>query len=301
MLHDFSDTIAFVKVVQEGSFTAAARVLKTPKTRISRKVQELERRLGAQLLHRTTRSLRLTEAGLVYFQHCEKLAKDLETAEHAVSELQQRPRGWLKITAPYWLGNRVLVPILTEFRKTYPDVFPQLLLGHEVADIIAKDIDIAFRIWDGPLPDSTLTARRLGTLQMGVYAAPSYIERWGAPAHPSELEMHACLVTQVYFDKPVHAWPLIRDGSRSAYAIRPVAVAGDPEALHGFLLAGDGLQLTNHVLVKADVEAGKLVRVLPEWSGPEFTLYALRASGPVQPPKLSAFMDFLLPRLDLKV
>lgn len=300
MLHDFSDTIAFVKVVQEGSFTAAAHALKTPKARISRKVRELESRLGAQLLNRTTRSLRLTEAGSIYFQHCEKLVKNIEDAENAVSELTQHPRGWLKITAPYWLGTRALVPLLSEFRRSYPDIFPQLLLGHEVTDIVAKDIDIAFRIWDGPLPDSSLTARRLGSLRMGIYAAPSYIERWGAPTHPSELAEHACLVTQVYFDRPSHLWPLIREGSRSEFPIRPVAVAGDPEGLHGFLLAGDGLQLSNHVLVRADVAAGRLVRVLPDWSGPEFSLYALRAGGRVQPPKLKAFMDFLVPRLDLK-
>ncbi|GAB1583851.1 LysR substrate-binding domain-containing protein [Phyllobacterium phragmitis] len=299
MLRDFSDTIAFVKVVQEGSFTAAARALKTPKARISRKVRELEHRLGAQLLNRTTRSLRLTEAGSIYFQHCQKLVKDIEDAENAVGELQQHPRGWLKITAPHWLAIRALVPVLSEFRKTYPAVFPQLLLGHEVTDIIARDIDVAFRIWDGSLPDSSLTARRLGSLRMGVYAAPSYIKRRGAPAHPSELADHACLVTQVYFDRPIHAWPLIRDGSRAEFPINPVAVAGDPEGLHGFLLAGDGLQLTNHMLAAGDVAAGRLVRVLPDWSGPELGLYALRAGGRVQPPKLKAFMDFLVPRLDL--
>lgn len=300
MLHDFSDTVAFVKVVQEGSFTAAAKALKTPKTKISRKVQDLERRLGAQLLHRTTRTLRLTEAGAIYFQRCETLVKDIEDAENAVSELQQHPRGWLKITAPHWFGTRLLTPVLSEFQKIHPEVFPQLFLGHEVTDIIARDIDVAFRIWDGPLPaSSALTARKLGTLPMGIYAAPSYIEQWGNPEHPSELEKHACLVTQLYFDRPVPAWSLTRDGTRADFAVRPVVVAGDPEALYGFLLAGNGLQLTNHMRVKADVAVGRLVRVLPEWSGPEFVLYALRAGGRVQPPKLKAFLDFLGPRLDL--
>lgn len=105
MLRDFSDTVAFVKVVQEGSFTAAARVLKVPKTRVSRKVQELESRLHTQLLNRTTRSLKLTEAGAVYFQHCERVVKNLEDAENAVAELQQHPRGWLRITAPVLADN----------------------------------------------------------------------------------------------------------------------------------------------------------------------------------------------------
>jgi molybdenum-dependent DNA-binding transcriptional regulator ModE len=129
MLRDFSDTAAFVKVVEEGSFTAAARVLKTPKTRISRKVQELERRLGIRLLNRTTRSLKLTEAGAVYFEHCASLVKDLEDAENAVAELQRHPRGWLRITAPHWLANYALAPLLSEFRRFYPEIYPHMLLG----------------------------------------------------------------------------------------------------------------------------------------------------------------------------
>jgi DNA-binding transcriptional LysR family regulator len=184
MLRDFSDTVAFVKVVQEGSFTAAARVLKVPKTRISRKVQELEQRLQAQLLNRTTRSLKLTEAGAAYFQRCETIVKDLEDAENAVAELQDHPRGWLRITAPFWLGTRVLAPMLSEFRRFYPEVHPQLLLGNDVVDLLAKEIDLALRLWVGPLPDSTLAARRIGSLPMGVYAAPTYLDRAGTPAAP---------------------------------------------------------------------------------------------------------------------
>lgn len=299
MLRDFSDTAAFVKVVQEGSFTGAARALRTPKTRISRKVQELEARLGAQLLHRTTRSLRLTEAGTIYFQRCVGLVKDIEDAENAVAELQQHPKGWLRITSPHWLSTRILAPVLSEFRRFYPDVYPQLVLAHEVLDVIAKDIDIALRLWEGPMPDSSLTARRLGDLPMGIYAAPAYLERQGSPSNPAELADHACLLTQFYFDKPVHAWPLTREGRCSEFPVRPIAVASDPEGLHGFLLAGEGLQMTSHLRVRADVAAGRLVHVLPEWSGPAPTLYAMRAGGRIQPPKVRAFLDFLVPRLNL--
>ncbi len=299
MLRDFSDTVAFVKVVQEGSFTGAARALRTPKTRISRKVQELEARLGAQLLHRTTRSLKLTEAGTIYFQRCEGLVKDIEDAESAVAELQQNPKGWLRITAPHWLSTRILAPVLSEFRRFYPDVYPQLLLAHEVLDVVAKEIDIALRLSEGPLPDSSLSARRLGDLPMGIYAAPAYLERHGSPSNPAELVNHACLLTQFYFDKPVHAWPLTREGRRNEFPVRPVAVASDPEGLHGFLLAGEGLQMTSDLRVRSDVAAGRLVRVLPEWSGPAPTLYAMRAGGRIQPPKVRAFLDFLVPRMNL--
>jgi DNA-binding transcriptional LysR family regulator len=299
MLRDFSDTVAFVTVVQERSFTAAARVLKVPKTRISRKVQELEQRLQAQLLHRTTRSLKLTEAGAAYFERAQAIVKDLEDAESAVAELQDHPRGWLRITAPFWLGTRVVAPMLSEFRRFYPDVHPQLLLGNEVVDLVAENIDVALRLWVGPMPDSTMTARHMGSLPMGVYAAPRYLERAGVPRHPSELADHDCLLVQHFFQRPAVEWPLWRSSEQVNAPLRAVAVASDPEALHVFLLAGDGVLMTNHSRVAADVAAGRLVRVLPDWDGPEPALYAVRPGGRVQPPKVKAFLDFLGPRLDL--
>lgn len=301
MLRDFSDTVAFVKVVQEGSFTAAAHVLKTPKTRISRKVQELEERLGAQLLNRTTRSLKLTEAGTIYFQHCEAVVRDLEDAENAVAALHERPRGWLRITAPHWLGTRLLAPLLAEFRRFYPDVHPQLLLGHQVTDLVVQEIDIAFRIWDGPLPDSSANARRLGSMPMGVYAAPSYLERAAPLEHPSDLARHACLLTQLYFERPTLAWPLSDGGEWTPFPVRATAVASDPEGLHPLLLAGEGLVLTHHLRLGAELAAGQVVRVLPSWAGPDPALYVMRPGGRGQPPKVKALLDFIVPRLGLQM
>lgn len=298
MLRDLSDTVAFVKVVKEGSFTAAAKALTVPKTRISRKVQELEERLGAKLLNRTTRTMKLTEAGSIYYQQCEALISGVEDAEAAIAELQQHPRGWLKISAPHWLTTGILAPVLIEFKRFYPEIYPQLFLGAEVTDIIAKDMDVAIRIWNGPMPDSSLTARRLGSMPTGLYAAPSYLDQHGEPAYPLELKEHACLVSQLYMGREEPCWPLISGGERKDYSIRPVAAATDPEGLHGFLLAGQGIQLTNHMRVAADVEAGRLKRVLPDWTGPEPGVYAIRTGGRLVPPRLRVFLDFLQPRID---
>lgn len=110
MAHDLNDTLIFVKVVEQGSFTAAARLLGHPKTTVSRKVQELEERLGARLLHRTTRRLGLTEAGTVYYEHCQRIARELEQAQSAVSQLQSGPRGWLRFTVPYAVGVNWIAP-----------------------------------------------------------------------------------------------------------------------------------------------------------------------------------------------
>ena len=145
MARDLNDTLIFVKVVELGSFIAAARSLRLPKTTVSRKVQELETRLGAQLLHRTTRKLGLTEAGNIYFDHCQRIARELDEAESAVGQLQGGPRGWLRFTAPYSAGVIWIAPLLGEFRARYPEVRVEMILTNETLDLIDKEIDVALR------------------------------------------------------------------------------------------------------------------------------------------------------------
>ena len=163
MARDLNDTLVFVKVVEQGSFIAAAKTLRLPKTTVSRKVQELETRLGAQLLHRTTRKLGLTEAGNVYYEHSQRIARELDEAESAVTQLQGGPRGWLRITAPYSLGIERIAPLLGEFHARHPEVRVEMLLSNEPLDLIDREIDVALRV--GNLPDSNLIARRLASFR----------------------------------------------------------------------------------------------------------------------------------------
>ena len=165
-----------------------------PKTTVSRKVQDLETRLGAQLLHRTTRKLGLTEAGNIYFEHCQRIARELDEAESAVGQLQSGPRGWLRVTAPYSLGTTWIAPLLGEFHARHPEVRVELLLSNEPLDLIAKEIDVALRV--GDLPDSNLVARKLAIFRTQVYASPAYIERHGEPLHPDDLQHHRALAMQ---------------------------------------------------------------------------------------------------------
>src|SRR4051812_7351511 len=179
MARDLNDTLIFVKVAEHGSFVSAARALRLPKTTVSRKVQDLETRLGAQLLHRTTRKLGLTEAGNIYFEHCQRIARELDEAESAVSQLQDGPRGWLRITAPYSIGIAWIAPLLGEFHALHPEVRVEMILTNESLDLIDKEIDVALRV--GNLPDSNLVARKLASFRSQVYASPGYIERHGEP------------------------------------------------------------------------------------------------------------------------
>lgn len=298
MLRDMSDTLAFIEVVQRGSFTAAADSLRTSKARLSKKVQDLEQRLGVKLLHRTTRNIRLTEAGSIYFERCQELARLIGDAESAVEQVHGKPSGWLRVTAPHWLVTKAIAPLLVGFREAYPEVRLQLLLDHEVKNIVHEDIDVACRLWNGQMPDSNLAARRLADLQTGLYASRRYLERHGVPEHPSQLKDRDCLVTQLFYGRPYHSWPLATEGEVVDYPINPAIVATDPEALFEFLVRGQGIQLTNPHLVQAAVASGEVVRILPEWSGPSATLYAVRAGGRVQPLKVRAFIDYLAEHLE---
>ncbi|HSD55344.1 MAG TPA: LysR family transcriptional regulator [Burkholderiales bacterium] len=303
MSRDLNDTLVFVKVVEHGSFISAARALRLPKTTVSRRIQDLETRLGAQLLHRTTRKLGLTEAGNVYFEHSQRIARELDNAEHAVNELQGGPRGWLRITTPYSMGVTWIAPLLNEYRAAHPEVRVDMVLSNESLDLIHREIDVALRV--GNLPDSNLVARRLAVFRTQVYASPAYLARHGEPLRPEDLQHHRALVTEKYRNTGNSfrtgngfSWTL-SDGQRAAeYPIEPVMVANDPAALQPALLAGDGLMLAADLMIKPHAAHGLVQRVLAGWTGPSPEFNALFPRGHGKSPKVRSFVDFLVQRLN---
>ncbi|MBB1089645.1 LysR family transcriptional regulator [Lysobacter sp. SG-8] len=300
MARDLNDTLIFVKVVEAGSFIGAARALRLPKTSVSRKVQELEERLGAQLLHRTTRKLGLTEAGNVYYEHCQRIARELDEAESAVGQLQAGPRGWLRVTAPYSMGIDRIAPLLGEFHARHPEVRVEMVLSNDTVDLVGKEIDVALRV--GSLPDSNLVARRLAVLGTQVYASPHYIERHGEPLHPDELRHHRTLaMPKNRRNAHRYVWTLGDGDGLSEFEIDPIMVANDPAALRGALLCGEAMMMAADVMVRPHVEQGYLKRVLAGWSGPDYEFNAVFPRGHVQSPKVRAFVDFLVDRVNMDV
>jgi len=296
MARDLNDTLIFVKVVEHGSFIAAARALRLPKTSVSRKVQELEERLGAQLLHRTTRKLGLTEAGTIYFEHCQQIARQLDEAESAVGQLQGGPRGWLRMTAPYSIGITWIAPLLSEFYARHPELRVEMVLTQEPIDLIAKEVDVALRV--GNLPDSNLGARRLAVFRTQVYASPDYIDRHGEPSHPSELLQHRTLAMRKWQTNGHYHWTLGAGDGYTDFRVDPILVANDPAPLIGALLGGEGLMLASDVTIKPYAELGNVKRVLAGWIGPEIDFNAVFPKGRVPSPKVRAFIDFLVERLN---
>ena len=300
MARDLNDTLVFVKVVELGSFIAAARALRLPKTTVSRKVQDLEVRLGAQLLHRTTRKLGLTEAGNVYFEHSQRIARDLDEAESAVGQLQGGPRGWLRVTAPYSFGVNWIAPQLSVFFARHPEVRVELVLNNEPLDLIGKEIDLAVRF--GKLADSSLVARRLTVFRTQIYASPQYLAQYGEPLHPDDLVHHRALAMDMYSrNGGGFVWTL-SDGRRAAdYRIEPVLVANDPASLRAALMTGEGLMLAADVMVRREAERGYVRRVLAGWTGTTAEVNAVFPRGQGKSPKVRAFVDFLIERLSVDV
>src|SRR5262245_56489579 len=187
---DLNEIAVFTRVVQAGTFTAAAKQLGMPKSTVSRKVSDLEERLDARLLQRTTRKLSLTDAGRTYFDYGVRIVSEIEAAENAVSSLQDKPRGLLRVSvgpSSQWLGA-----IITEFLKRNPEVQLEILATGRNVDLVEERFDVAVRA--GPLADSSLVARRLGTAPWFVVASPAYLKKKRRPRAPEDLKDHDCLL-----------------------------------------------------------------------------------------------------------
>lgn len=292
MLQDLNDALIFAKVVERGSFISAAKQLRLGKTTVSRKVQDLERRLGARLLNRTTRNLSLTEAGAVFYDYCNRIVRDLGEAESAVHQLEESPRGWLRITAPFTMCTEFTSTLVRDFRKLHPAVRIELVLSNERLDLVANQIDVALRV--GPLPDSSMVARPLARFRSFVYASEEYLARHGEPREPAELAFHPALAKSTDQRGQRYLWQLHKGSRQEEVEIDPIAIANDPFVLRGLLVEGQGLMLASEIVACLGPEEKQLKRILDGWEGPEVELNAVFPGGRLISPKVRTFIDFVV-------
>jgi len=201
---DFNEAAVFVRVVQAGSFSAAARQLGLPTSTVSTRVSRLERRLGTTLLQRTTRRLSLTEAGAAYFERSQQVLRDIEEMDLSVASQTQQPRGTLRVNAPVVFGTRHLSHFLAEYSARFPDVTIDLSLSDRFIDLVEEGADLAVRI--GALGESTLVARRLCPIRLVICGSPAYFAKHGRPCTPAELAQHNCL--GYTYTRSGNEWPL---------------------------------------------------------------------------------------------
>ena len=286
---DLNDIVVFTKVVETKSFTGAAEQLGLPKSTVSRKLAQLEERLGVRLVQRTTRKLALTDIGEAYYERAARIVSDIAAAEQVVTDMQATPRGRLKITAPIDLSTKYLGGIIAEFVAAHPDVNVELDATDRIVDLIEEGFDVAVRF--GPLPESTLIARRLSAIDSVLVASPAYIARRGVPMTIEELEDH----DKVLFTPSARTqgWTLA-NGEQTYELTRPARFASNNlAAVCDVILAGGGIGMVTEFMVACDVIKGRLVRVLPEWSARTADINAVYAARQNLPPRLSLFLDHL--------
>jgi len=281
----------FAAVVDKGSFTAAAEALDISKPVVSKQVSQLEKYLGVQLLHRTTRRLHLTEAGEVFARYAQRIVAEAREAEQAVLPLQSEPQGMLRISAPESLAISLLPEALLEFQQRFPKVELDIRISGRFVDLVEEGIDVALRV--GELEDSSMIARRLMDCRFYVCASPDYWKRHGMPEHPNDLRNHNCLI---YSQSPrADAW-VFNDKNGEDLGVK---VKGNLRSDAGKLLLsaasnGQGVFIGPTYMVAEAMQEAQLKPVLEDYYRPSTGLYAIYPHSKLVSSKVRAFVDYLI-------
>ncbi|HZB92295.1 MAG TPA: LysR family transcriptional regulator [Stellaceae bacterium] len=285
---------AFVQVVDSGSFSAAAKRLSVSPAVVTGHVQSLEKRLGVQLLNRTTRKVNLTEIGRAFYERTRRILAEIEEAEGLASAQQSTPRGTLRLNTSVSLA-RLVTPLITEYVALYPEVAFELVMSDRMVDMVEEGFDLALR--SGPLPDSSLMTRRLGIGRLVLCASPAYLARHGRPERPEDLAEHNCLT---YINSHIEGrWHLSGPDGEHDVAVRGSLRSNSIEGLRAAALSGLGICLLPMINVTEDLTVGHLQRLLPDYRTTEVVLQAVYPPGRHLPVKVRTFLDFLVERLCL--
>lgn len=283
---DLNEVFVFIKVVQEGSFSQAAKKLGMPNSTVSAKVSSLEKRLGVTLIQRTTRKLSITEPGKAYFKRCMQGLEEIESAETELANVQGEPQGLLRITGPVELGSSILPEILSEFAQKHPKVRTEVILTDRRVDLLAESVDLAIRA--GELKDSTLIAKRLGSAYFVPVASPRYLKAKGTPTHPRDLRQHSCLV---YTPLGIDEWKLTSSKGSFNVPLPGRIIANDLRMIKTLVQRSEGIALLPTHICFEEVQSGKLVRILPEWRTAVSPVHFVYPAQRYVTPKLSVFME----------
>ncbi|MDE1182370.1 LysR substrate-binding domain-containing protein [Paraburkholderia sp.] len=294
MKNDLASNLEFfVLLARHGNLSAAARELDLTPPAATKRLAQLEARLGVRLVNRTTRSISLTSEGETYLHHATRILADLRDMEEAVSSSRSAPRGLLRVNATLGFGRTTIAPLVSAFAKRYPHVEVQLDVTDRPVDLVESGVDLAIRF--GSLPDKRLNARRVMTNRRFLCASPRYLERHGTPASLADLAAHQCIVHRQN-DDAYGVWRLIRDGQPEAVKVRGMLSSNDGDIVLGWALDGHGILIRSEWDLAKYVESGRLRVVLPEFTQPEADLFVYYAEKRNQSAKARAFIDFLVER-----
>jgi DNA-binding transcriptional LysR family regulator len=280
----------FVTVVEEQGFSAAAKRLDSTPAAVSRRIKALEQRLGVRLLQRTTRKIKLTEAGELYFREVSRLLGELRNVEQQLDEVTGQATGELRIAAPMSFGQRRLAPIVARFALAHPKLRVSLMLEDRETDIVSEGLDLALRI--AYPSDSSLVARPIATVPRYICASPKYLARRGTPKSPSELLQHDCLHYNVISER--EEWTFGGAEGGETIVIKGVFCSNNGEVLAEAAMQGLGVALLPDFIIEGALAEGRLVRILEEWERSPLTLFVLYPSRHHVPTKTRMFIDYMI-------
>ncbi|WP_370280961.1 LysR substrate-binding domain-containing protein [Pontibacterium sp.] len=280
----------YVRVVDLKSFSLAAEEMGISSSSVSKQISQLEQHIGARLLQRTTRRLSVTEVGAAYYEKCQKIISQVEEAESLVSQLQGQPRGVLRIYCNMTFGQMQLAKAIPEFMEAYPDIQVDVTLDDRAPDLVRDGFDLAIRIADPQLPDSSLIAREISKVPMFICSTPEYLEKNGHPECAEDLKKHNCLVF-------VHAsnanqWSLEREGRRCTVQVDGDVKANNSLVVRESVLAHRGIANLAYFVISRFVESGDLVQVFPQYEPEKLSIFAVYPDRKYISPKVSHFIEF---------
>jgi DNA-binding transcriptional LysR family regulator len=295
--HNLNDLMYFAQVVEHGGFSAAERVLGISKSRLSRRVAELEASLGVRLLQRSTRKLALTEAGQLFYRHCQAMLLEAQSAMNAVQELRSSPRGNVRVSVPVTVSQTLMTDILPEFLLRYPEVRVTVRVTNRVIDLYEDSVDVALRVRSEPPDSANIVVRPLWRTEQMLVGSPTLLNQHAPPLVPADLASFETL------DAPSadgrHVFHLIApDGTRYIHEHEPRVVTADLSTIREAVLAGVGIAALPEMMYGAAMRTGQLSPVMPGWTLPAPQLFAVFISRQGMAPAVRAFVDYLVEVLD---
>ena len=287
----------YVKVVENNSFSRAAQREGVPVSTVSRKISGLEKALGVRLLERSTRKLRMTEIGQDYYERCRRGLEEFETANLLVTDQQAEVSGRLRLSVPPSLSEMVIIPLIAAFQALYPKAIVNCLVTDRQVNHIEDGIDISLRV--GDLKDSSLVARRLLRYRSVLVASPGYLARAGAPNHPNELSLHALIAFSRWH--PIVTWELENNGETQKINVQPRIAINDYTGVQSAVISGLGISEIPSILCGKELQAGRLLEVMPDWHFSPVTLSAIYPSNRNLSRLIRVFKDFCIEHIEALV
>lgn len=293
IMNTLSDLAFFAALVKTGSLAALARELGLTPPAVTKRLANLEQRLGVRLLNRTTRTMSVTHEGEIYLADGARILADIEALERTIGSSRALPKGLLRVNASFGFGRKHIGPAVSEFSKRFPEVEVQLLLSERPLNLADQAFDIGIRI--GELPDARIIARKIAANRRLLCAAPAYLKQHSAPATPRDLQTHACIVLREN-EAAYGSWHLSRGKRQETVKVRGALSSNDGETVLAWALAGHGILMRSEWDVAPYLRSGRLRQVLEDWALPPSDIFAVYPERLNLSAKVSAFVDFLAAR-----